>query len=203
MKIGTVGFLTEFLLFPKDSISASKNCGKPQYVQKSCWYHDMNYFPFGRKNRLGKRNTVSWELIGILSVCGVVEIPENEINESDGRQWRRNRNSTILVLPKRQVGLGMYQHLVVVVPIVIIETHRERNDVLGYYISVNLVIKIDVRVVLELFKVGRREKCKPVTSQRPGREFVRHLNQGTVKHLHVVDPLLNKKLVNLSIDAIL
>ena len=180
----------------------SKKCGKPEY-QQLCWHHDMNYIPFGRKNRLGKRNTVSRELIRILNECCVIEIPEDEINKSDRGQRRRNRNSAILVLPKRHVGLGMYQLLVGVVPNVIIKTYWERNDVLGYYVRVNLVIEIDVRVVLELFKVGGWKKCKPVVLQRFVREFVHHLNQGTVKHLHVVNPLLNKKLVNLIIDAIL
>ncbi len=109
----------------------------------------------------------------------------------------------MFVLTECQVRLGVHQFLMNALSGVVVETCRERHDVLGDYVSINFVRKVNVRVVLEFFKVRRGEKCQPVPLQSFIGEFVHHLNQPAVKHSDIVRTRLHKMLINLVIGTIL
>ena len=86
---------------------------------------------------------------------------------------------------------------------IVVEPYRERNDVFGYYIGINFLYEVNLRVILEFFQVRRREKCKPVALQHTLRKCVHHLNQCTVEHHRVICADFYQLMVNLVIKAIL
>ena len=96
----------------------------------------------------------------------------------------------------------MHQFLVVALSGIIVEAHRERNDILGNHVSIDFVFQVYFWIVLELFEVGRREKSKAVTLKCPAGELVHHLKQSAVKHFYVVCTILYEELVNFIVGNI-
>lgn len=96
----------------------------------------------------------------------MIEIPEYKVYKAAWGYRRRNRDPAVFVLPNGHVRLGMIQFLGWVVSSIVIETHGDRNNVFGYYVSINFIVEIDIRIVLKLLQVRRGEECKSMTLQR-------------------------------------
>ena len=93
----------------------------------------------------------------------------------------------------------MHQLLMDRLPAVVIKSYWERDNVLSYNISVDFVFEVNFWVILELFKMGRWEKCESMTLQSSTFKSVHHLNQRTIKHFQIICASSYEPLINLVI----
>src|SRR3990167_7011779 len=84
-----------------------------------------------------------------------------------------------------------------------VETDRERNDISGNHISVNHILKINLWLILKMFKVWRWEIRKGMFADDSVPKPVTECNQCTVQHLDVEASRFLQFTINVPISHIL
>lgn len=86
--------------------------------------------------------------------------------------------------------------------VAVVETDRERNDIPGYHICVNLVLQINVWLVLKDFEIGRRKIGQRMLDDCSCIEAVTECNQGSIQHLHIEAASLLKLAIDVAVSHV-
>lgn len=75
----------------------------------SYWKVNMDDRSFCREDCVFESSIATWQSLCVFAKCRMIKISQNEVSESRWHNRRRNRNSTPLVMSKREVRLGMLE----------------------------------------------------------------------------------------------
>ncbi len=98
----------------------------------------MNHSTFRRQYRLREHGSVGQHLICVACLRGVIEVPEEEVDEPVRRHRRRHRNAAVFVLAKCQVESRVRQFLMVPIRSVVVVADREWHNVARDNVAVDL-----------------------------------------------------------------